>query len=198
MKIILLSLLACAFLGTAQAAERTREFAAGGIAGVATSAPWTRPAFREKANFFNPRLGVFGRYYMMAFPEAGWEFAYDRLHFGNFNLGVDSFTANLFWRVWPEKIFHPIFGIGLGLAQTQNYYASGVNRDLAIYRVRAGVEFELTPQLELAFQVDHFTLTKNKQTDTVIHALTPSVSAIYYLSAPKTPASPTPGAPVAK
>jgi hypothetical protein len=189
MKFFFLILAACAFFSVnASATERDHEFSVGAMLGLAPAAPWSPEAFKNSVGTFNPRAGIFGRFHFM-FPDASVEAAYDRFGFQDSNLGIDAFTIGLQWRWLPETNLHPILMFGGGIAQTQQYFGVG-GKDLAIYKVRLGIEVECRHQFDVGFYLDHFSVFKSSPAQPNIHVLVPTVAAIYYFDVPHNTAPP--------
>ena len=188
MKTLLLVLMTCSFLSTAYAQERDHEVSVGAGIGALPAAPWANKTFSDTVSFFGVRGGVWARYHM-PFPEGSLEISEDYLDFAKSSLSANTAIASIFWRFLPASTLHPIFAFGGGIAFVKNYFNSDT-RQLSVYRIRAGLEYEVKPQLDLAAYLDHFSIFRNKPTQPDVHALSPTVAVIYYFQAPAAPASP--------
>lgn len=186
MKSLFFVLLSIGLLGQAVAAERDHEVSVGGGIGVLPASPFAQPAFSNTVDFFGTRASLWGRFHM-AYPGPGLEISADRLDFAGSKLQADAWIASAFWRFLPAETFHPVFAFGGGIAMTKNFFTSG-DRDLAVYRLRAGLEYELNPQFELGAYLDHYTIFPNKKSEPAVQALSPTIAINYFFRAPGAPA----------
>jgi hypothetical protein len=110
--------------------------------------------------------------------------SYDHLQFGKSDLSAQAIMVSLGWRFQPYLRYHPIFAIGGGIAFTKNFYTYP-EKQLAIYRVRMGLEYEVAPRFDVAAYLDHFTIFQNGPApgEADAHALAPMIAAIYYFGA---------------
>ncbi|MGE3263187.1 MAG: hypothetical protein AB7K68_15510 [Bacteriovoracia bacterium] len=190
MKILFSVLLIYSFLGSAFAAERSHEFSVGAGLGALPAAPWSNKKFSDTVSFFGLRGGMWARFHMPQ-PEGSFELSADRLDFAKSKLVANTVIASIFWRMLPARVYHPIFAFGAGLAMTENYFTSG-SRDLSVYRIRLGLEYEVHPQINVGGYLDHFSIFRNKGIEPDVHTLSPTIAVIYYFQPPAVPPSAAP------
>lgn len=180
-------LLALFAFSPAHAYIRTGQFSVGGSAGLAMEAPWARPAFKDAVGA-GPKASLFGRYHHDS-ALTGFELALDYFSLSTKDIKSKSATINLFWRLLPFMRFHPIFSIGTGIAKTTNYFTA-TDGERPIFRLRAGLEWELNRHMDVAFHLDHYSVFKETDTDPNMHVLAPSVGIIVYFGEPISEAHP--------
>lgn len=177
----------------AEARDRNGQISAGFGAGPAIEAPWADSSFRHAVGL-GPRASAFARYHHES-NYSGFELALDYFRLADQRLTNRSLSLFYFWRFMPEAKIHPVIGLGFGFSKVKHFFRSG-NMDSALYALRAGVEYELNPQIDLAFHLDHFSIFKNQPTEPNAHVLAPTLKFIRYFGNPPA-AMPAPGAPAA-
>lgn len=187
--------LATAFLAlvavspAASARDHNGQFSVGVGVGPVIEAPWAQDAFKDAVSP-GPRGTLFARsHYQNSY--AGWELSLDRLDFGSSSLNSTAAIVSYFYRWDVNAKLHPIFSFGIGHAWNRSYFSQG-DYDSAIFKLRAGVEYELSPDWDLALHLDHFTVFKDLPADPNLHGLTPTISIIRYFGkvAPPEPTTP--------
>lgn len=149
----------------------------GGALGIVTMAPWASVGAKDTTKV-GPRGGLWARYHHRS-PNIGWEVAYDHLSFSDSKLEANAFTASLFWRYFVDTPFQPIWEFGFGLSKTRAFFTSG-DRDMPIFKFRAGVDIDVMPQMTFGLYLDHFSILKNKRDEPQVHALSPVAALNYY------------------
>ena len=100
----------------------------------------------------------------------------------------------------PWGNFHPLYGFGVGYANTTNKFAGGKAGEWEdpIMKLTAGIEFEMNNRLDLGLRVDHYSIFRDTNSQRSMHILSPSLSINYYFGTPAplpTAAPPAPPAP---
>jgi OOP family OmpA-OmpF porin len=182
------------FVCQAEARDRNGQISAGLGAGPAIEAPWASSSFRDAVGI-GPRATAFARYHHES-AYSGFELALDYFRLADQRLTSRSLSIMYFWRFMSEAKIHPVLGLGVGFAQVKHFFSTG-SMDSALFSLRAGVEYELNPQIDLAFHLDHLTIFKNQPTEPNAHVLAPTVKFIRYFGNPPAamPAQGTPAAP---
>lgn len=175
-------------VSTAEARNRSEQFSVGASGGIAMPSPLGSEIFRNSVGTGIPKLSIFGRYHH-ASAYTGFELGGDYFQLSDTSLSSRSLTMSLFWRGMPLRTVHPIFSLGFGISRMQSFFRAG-NGDQPFHRLRVGVEWEFTPQIDLAFHLDHFSVLKDNIRDQNLHVLAPSIAAIIYFGNPP-PAVPT-------
>jgi OOP family OmpA-OmpF porin len=175
-------LLALGCVDIAEARDRNGQVSIGAGAGPAIEAPWATREFRQAVGI-GPRATLFGRYHYQS-NYAGLEFSLDYFKMSQRTFWSRSGSVLLFWRFQPEARVHPVTAFGVGFAQAHGYFDSG-DMDTALFTLRAGLEYELDADSDLAFHLDHLTIFKNQPTEPNTHVIAPTVKYIrYFGSAP--------------
>ena len=188
------SVLALTFLALNPAAfarDHNGQFSVGAGAGPVLEAPWARDNFKDAVSP-GPRATLFARSHYES-SEAGWELSLDHLDFGSSSLTSTSVIVSYFYRWNVNSKLHPIFSFGIGHAWNRNYFSQG-DYDTAIFKVRAGVEYELSPDWDVALHLDHFSVFKDLPADPNMHGLAPTISIIRYFGKVAPPEPTTPAA----
>lgn len=165
---------------SAQATDRAGQVGVGGTLGFVHEAPWATAPYRHAVSI-GPRVSVFGRWQHLTY--SGLELGLDYFSHSKSDLSVKAIRGTYLFRFLPESSWHPVFGVGFGLAKTNSYFQSG-NVDMALYHLRLAVEKELRENIDLSFQLDHFSIFRNLPTEPNLHDLSPSVSLVYHFGKP--------------
>jgi outer membrane protein OmpA-like peptidoglycan-associated protein len=168
----------------ANAQDRNGQISVGAGLGPVLEAPWATSEFRSAVGP-GPRITFFGRYHHES-NYSGFELALDYFRLSHRALSSRSLTLHYFWRFRPEAKIHPVMALGFGFAKARNFFVSG-NFDTALFGLRAGVEYELDKNTDLAFHLDHFSIFKNEPTEPNLHVLSPSIKIIRYFGEPPAP-----------
>ena len=168
----------------ALAQDRNGQVSVGAGLGPVIEAPWGSSEFRSAVGP-GPRLTLFGRYHHES-NYSGFELAVDYFRLSQRALSSRSLTLHYFWRFYPEAKIHPVMALGFGFSKAKNFFDSG-NFDTALFGLRAGVEYELNKDTDLAFHLDHFSIFKNQPTEPNLHVLSPSIKIIRYFGEPPAP-----------
>ncbi|MFX7870405.1 hypothetical protein ABTK02_20280, partial [Acinetobacter baumannii] len=85
--------------------------------------------------------------------------------------GVVSFIS----RQNPWGNFHPFYAIGVGFAHSLNKFAVGDAGvwDDPIFKLTAGIDFELNARTDIGFQLNHYSIFKDAANQQNIHVITP-------------------------
>lgn len=177
----------------AEARDRNGQISAGLGVGPAIEAPWAKSAFRDAVGI-GPRASAFARYHHES-NYSGFELALDYFRLADQKLSNRSLSILYFWRFLPEAKIHPVIGLGLGFSQVKHFFQTG-KMDSALYSLRAGVEYELNQEMDLAFHLDHFSIFKNQPTEPNAHVLAPTLKFVRYFGNPPA-AMPAQASPVA-
>jgi OOP family OmpA-OmpF porin len=180
----------------AEARDRNGQISAGLGAGPVVEAPWATSSFRDAVGF-GPRATAFARYHHES-NYSGFELALDYFRLADQGLSNRSLSLMYFWRFSPEAKIHPVIGLGVGFAQVKHFFQTG-GMDSALYTLRAGVEYELNPEMDIAFHLDHFSIFKNQPTEPNAHVLPPTLKFVRYFGHPPAavPAAATSASPAA-
>jgi outer membrane protein OmpA-like peptidoglycan-associated protein len=165
----------------AEARDRNGQISAGLGAGPAFEAPWADSAFRSAVGF-GPRASAFARYHHES-NYSGFELALDYFRLADQRLSNRSLSILYFWRFSPEARIHPVVGLGVGFAQVKRFFQTG-SMDSALFTLRAGVEYELNPEMDIAFHLDHLSIFKNEPTEPNAHVLAPTLKFVRYFGHP--------------
>lgn len=178
----------------AEARDRNGQISAGLGVGPAIEAPWADSSFRQAVGI-GPRASAFARYHHES-NYSGFELALDYFRLADQRLTNRSLSLFYFWRFMPEAKIHPVIGLGLGFSKVKHFFSTG-SMDSALYALRAGVEYELNADMDLAFHLDHFSIFKNLPTEPNAHVLAPTLKFVRYFGNPPAalPAQATPAAP---
>ncbi len=184
MKLLLIALLLVA-TPLANATDRKKQFSVGAGAGLAMEAPWAEVAF-SRAVGWGPKASLLARYHDPS-SYAGFELSMDYLRFTEKNLSSHSLIMSFFWRFLPYSKLHPLASIGFGASDVNDFFRNGDGTQ-PIIKSKLGIEWEMTQTMDLAFHLDHFYINKDHFLDPNLHILSPSLTFIYYFSAPAGPA----------
>lgn len=165
---------------SAQAIDQTGRVSVGGSLGMVMEAPWASSEFRN-AVAFGPRASLFARWNHATYT--GIELGLDYFNHRDSSLAVRAARLSYLFRFLPEQAIRPVFALGFGYAKAQSFFQAG-DRDVAMIHLRAGVEKELSENLELAFHLDHFSLFKTQPNGISLHDLSPALSVIYHFGRP--------------
>lgn len=177
-------LLACLVAANAQAGDRNGQASLGAGLGTVLVAPWASNRMEDAASL-GPKFGAWVRFHHDS-PNSGFEISYDHLNFSDSNLTGNLFGAGFFWRYLENERFHPLWTFGLGAAKLNSFF--GTDKTSAFIKLRAGVDVEMKPQLDVGFYLDHYSVFKDGDTEENLHALAPTVTLIYYFDKPNPPA----------
>jgi len=170
------------FVSVAEARDRAEQFSVGGGLGVAMPSLFGSDNLRAQTSA-GPKLTILGRYHH-ASSYTGFELAADYAKLSGLGgVSSKSATLSLFWRGLPLKVWHPVFAVGLGIARMNSFFRAG-DSDQPFHRLRVGVEWEVRPNIDLGFHLDHFTVLKDNELDENYNVLAPSLVAIYYFGNP--------------
>jgi hypothetical protein len=180
------ALLLILFTPRAQAMDHRSQFGFGGALGGAFAAPWANETFRNAVSPAVPAMSAWFRY-VPGTPEVGWEISYNYFGLGTMNLKVNTAVVSFFSRQNPWGSFHPFYAVGFGYAHSTNRFATGDagTWDDPVFKLTAGIDFELNPRTDLGFQLNHYSIFKDTASQQNIHALTPVLTLTYYLGKPE-------------
>jgi len=176
LKYILVSLLFVAT--TAEATDRNGQFSVGGNLGFVMEAPWASDGFKDRTKPGLPKTTVLLRYHHDN-SYTGGEVSLDYFALGGNDLNSTSALISFFWRFMPNKKLHPILSAGTGYSKNENFFSEG-DFSKNMFRLRAGVEYEMTPKMDLTFHLDHYFASHNKFSDISLAVLAPSVGVLFY------------------
>ncbi|MCO5143286.1 MAG: OmpA family protein [Oligoflexia bacterium] len=178
MKIVLL--LAAVLPLIANANKQEDAIAVGGVLGMAIEAPWAHDTYKNAVGP-GPRLGAFIRFNQVT-PRPTFEISPDYLTQSTQKIESKSLIASMLWRLFPDHKLHPVWGFGFGFTALDNFFLSR-DKTLAIFRLHAGIDYEIKKNLEIGFHLDHFSVMKNFANEPNMHVLAPSIAAIFYFGA---------------
>lgn len=160
---------------------RTGQFSLGGNLGMAMASPWADKAFK---NPMDPGVKgtLIGRYHHES-ALTGLELSIDYFRLGGREFEARSAIATFFWRFLPFEKFHPMLSVGAGYAKTENFF-SRPGTDQAIFKARAGLEYEIDPRMDLTLHLDHYFVAKDAANDPHANVFAPSVGVLFYLGSP--------------
>lgn len=176
------------------AMDHREQWGVGGSLGGAFAAPWAQHEFEYRVGA-GPTGSAWVRY-VPGTPEIGFELSYNYFQLSKMDLKTHAAVVSFFSRQNPWGSFHPFYSFGVGYQSSQNFYRTG-DWETPIFKIQAGIEFEMNERLDLGFYFNHYTIFQNKKPTGTIddevpaHVLAPSVSITYYFGSP----APMPTAP---
>jgi hypothetical protein len=184
----------------AQAMDHRGQIGVGASLGLGFAAPWAQNEFEKRVGA-GP-AGAFWARYVPGTPEVGFEVSYNYFQLSKMDLKTHSVIGTFFSRQNPWGNFHPFYGFGVGWQTSKNFYTTG-NWETPIFRLVAGIEFEMNERTDIGFYLNHYTIFKNKAmtaataaagTDEAnAHVLAPSLTFTYYFGTPDPlPVAPSP------
>lgn len=180
----------------AQAMDHRQQIGVGGTLGGGFAAPWAQKEFETRVGA-GPAGSVFARY-VPGTPEVGVELSYNYFQLSKMELKTNAFIMSFFSRQNPWGSFHPYYALGVGYQFSKNFYRTG-DWESPIFKLQAGVEFELNERTDIGFVFNHYTIFQNKKATGTIddevpaHVLAPSVTLTYYFGTPAPmPVTPSP------
>lgn len=194
----------------AQAMDHRSQWGVGGSAGFAMPAPWAHSLFRENTGAYAPAVDAHIRY-VPGTPEVGFEFAYNYFGLSRQDIRTHAFMVNFVSRQNPWGSFHPLYGVGVGFSHSTNWFLHGFTtvpkadlkqndsvQDKPMFKLIAGIEFEMSEQTDIGLRVEHNTIFKAKADERDFHALVPMLTFTHYFGSPAPmPAPAAPAAPTA-
>jgi hypothetical protein len=177
MKILVL-LAAIVLAPLAKAEDHRSQWFAGGELGGNFASPLARPSFSDTVSARFPHLGAWLGYNYGS-PEVSWELGYHYLTLGSQSIHTNSLILTWISRMLPESVIHPEIGFGVGWSRSDNYYVTGV-WDTPIFHIRLGVDYELAPNTDLSFHLEHFTVFRNFPNEPNMHVLSPVIALTRY------------------
>jgi len=168
---------------TAQAkngAIRTGQVSVGGNLGMAIASPWANKAFKDP---MDPGVKgtLIGRYHHDS-ALTGLELSIDYFRLGGREFEARSAIASFFWRFLPFEKLHPMLSVGVGYSKTENFF-SRPGTDQAIFKARAGLEYEIDPRMDLTLHLDHYFVAKDARNDPHANVFAPSIGVLFYIDA---------------
>jgi outer membrane protein OmpA-like peptidoglycan-associated protein len=79
--------------------------------------------------------------------------------------------------------------IGYGIAKTEGFFA-GADREMGYFKLRMGVDIEITPRIDLGLYLDHISIFRDLAREENLHFLTPTIGITLYFGDPNPPAPP--------
>jgi len=176
----------------AEAMDHRSQWGVGAALGGALAAPWSQREF-ENVVGSGPAGSAWARY-VPGTPEVGVEISYNYFQLSKMEMKTHAIVMSFFSRQNPWGNFHPFYAFGVGYQSTKNFFTTG-DWETPIFKLTAGIEFEMNDRLDIGFYFNHYTIFKNKLAEVNAHVLTPVATVTYYFGtpAPLPPAvSPTP------
>lgn len=189
---ILVSLVLLLASVPAQAMDHRGQLGVGASLGGALANPWSQKEFEDRVGA-GPAGSLWARY-VPGTPEVGVELSYNYFQLSKMEMKTNAFIVSFFSRQNPWGSFHPFYAFGVGWQKTKNFFATG-DWETPIYKLTAGIEFEINERSDVGVYLNNYTIFKNAPTEANAHVLAPSVTYTYYFGtpAPLPPvASPTP------
>lgn len=174
------------------AMDHRSQYGVGGSLGGTFAAPWASDRFRDSVGPKFPAGGIWVRY-IPGTPEIGLELSYDYFSLAKAGIRSHALIFSFISRQNPWGSFHPFYAFGMGYSKSFNWFTTG-NWDAPIFKITAGIDFEMNDRTDIGFHIDHFSIFKNKATEQNLHALSPKIVVNYYFGtpAPLPPADPVP------
>jgi|GEM_PF-5456785 len=188
---ILVSLVLLLVSVPAQAMDHRSQWGVGASLGGAFAAPWSQNEFETRVGS-GPSGSVWARY-VPGTPEVGFEISYNYFQLSKMEMKTNAIIGSFFSRQNPWGSFHPFYAFGVGWQSTKNFYTTG-DWETPIFKITAGIEFEINERSDVGFYFNHYTIFKNKAMDAAAaaagtaeanaHVLVPSVTYTYYFGTP--------------
>jgi hypothetical protein len=170
----------------AKAMDHRSQWGVGGALGGAFPAPWAQREFEDRVGA-GPATSAWLRY-ITGTPEIGVEFSHNYFQLSEMKLQTHAFVMSFISRQNPWGWFHPFYGFGVGYQFSTNWYPSPTKRtddwEHPVFKLTAGIEFELSERLDVGFYFNHFTIFKNEPSEATAHVITPVATINYYFGTP--------------
>jgi hypothetical protein len=174
--------------------DHRSQFGVGGALGANIPAPWGSTDFKNATSTKVPAASAWARY-IFGTPEVSLELSYNYIALGTMNFSGNAGILSFVSRQNPWGSFHPFYGFGVGYVATTNKFpttaatASAAPADNGtwsdpIFKITAGIEFEMNDRMDVGLRIDHYTIFRDTNDQRAIHDLAPAVSINYYFGTP--------------